>query len=193
MGREPRCIDPDALYHAGSRGSNRFPIAWDEHDFQSISGEIGRAATRYGWRVLAWCVIPNHTHLILQTPRGGFSEGFREMNGNHARRTNRRHGRDAHLFKNRPWAVELETMAHLIGAIAYVLRNPVDAGLCERAEEWPFSSYRASVGLEAPPTWLETHDLLALFGHTTSDARASLDHLVHKGQLRVELPVSDTD
>jgi putative transposase len=193
MGRELRQIDPDAIYHAGSRGSNRFPIAWDERDLESMSAEIGRAATRHGWRVLAWCVLPNHTHLIVQTPTGGFSEGFREMNGNHARRTNRRHGREAHLFKNRPWALELTTMAHLIGAIAYVLRNPVEAELCERAEGWRFSSYRAVLGLEAAPPWLDMHDVLALFGHTTAEARAALSHLVHKGQLLVPVPVSDTD
>jgi putative transposase len=193
VARPLRSIDPDAVYHAGSRGSNRGPIAFDAADFESLVGELARAAGRYGWRVLAWCVMPNHTHLVLSTPRGGFSDGFREMNGNHARRTNRRYERQAHLFKNRPWALELRTYSHLIGAIAYVLRNPVTAGLCERAEEWPYSSYRASVGLAVPPSWLAVHDLHALFGTTIEEARCRLDELVHKGQLSVELPVSDTN
>ena len=193
MGRPLRAIDPDAVYHAGSRGSNRGPLALDAADFESLSREIGKAATRYGWRVLAWCVMPNHTHLVLNTPRGGFSDGFREINGNHARRVNRRHERDAHLFKNRPWAVELPTYSHLIGAIAYVLRNPVTAGLCATAAEWPWSSYRASVGLEAPPVWLAVGDLHELFGTDTAEARRRLEALVHEGRLLVESPVSDTD
>jgi putative transposase len=193
MGRPLRVIDPDAVYHAGSRGSNRGLLAFDTGDFESLSGEIGRAAARHRWRVLAWCVMPNHTHVVLSTTSGGFSAGFREINGNHARRTNRKHEREAHLFKNRPWAVELRSYAHLIGAIAYVLRNPVAAELCERAEAWPYSSYRASAGLEVPPPWLAVHDLLALFGSSPTEARTRLSILVHEGQLPVQLPVSDTN
>ena len=193
MGRPLRHIDPDGIYHAGSRGSNRGLIVFDESDCESLKFEIGRAAGRYGWRVLAWCVMPNHTHLVLSTPRGGFSEGFREINGNHSRRMSRRYEREAHLFKNRPWAVELAAYAHLIGAIAYVLRNPVTAGLCDRAEDWPYSSYRASVGAEASPSWLAINDLLSLFGGTIPEARGRLASLVHLGQLPVELPVSDTN
>lgn len=193
MGRLPRVIDPDSVYHAGSRGSDRGLIAWDEKDFESMVGELGRAAARYEWRVLAWCVMPNHTHLVLSTPKGGFSDGFREMNGNHSRRTNKRHDRSAHLFQNRPWCFELQTAAHLIGAIAYVLRNPVTAGLCERAEDWPYSSFRAGIGQDVPPTWLAIHDLLALFGHTVEEARRVLDGLVNLGHLPAEALVSDTN
>jgi REP element-mobilizing transposase RayT len=193
MGRALRAIDPDAIYHAGSRGSNRGLLAFDSADFESLSNEIARIARKYRWRVLAWSVMPNHTHLVMSTPHGHFSDGFREMNGNHARRTNRRHEREAHLFKNRPWAVELASYAHLIGAIAYVLRNPVAAELCATAADWPYSSYRASMGLEIPPSWLAVHDLHRLFGTTVEESRRRLDGLVHKGQLAVEPPVSDTN
>jgi REP element-mobilizing transposase RayT len=190
MGRAKRSIDPKSVYHAGSRGSNRAFIALDDVDFESLAGELGRAAERYGWRVLAWCLMPNHTHVVLSTPFGGFSQGFREMNGNHSRRTNARHGRDAHLFKNRPWAVELPTYSHLVGAIAYVLRNPISAGLCQRAEEWRYSAYRALVGLTVAPSWLAVHDVLSLFGNTVDEARTRIDLLVHNGRLLP--PVSDT-
>src|SRR3954452_14130111 len=188
MGRQRRVIDRDAIYHAGSRGSNRGPIAWDGQDFNSLLGEIGRAATRHRWSVLAWCLIPNHYHLVLRTPRGGFSEGFKQINGNHSRRTNRRHERDAHLFKNRPWAFELATPAHLIGALAYVFRNPIEAGLASSPEEWPWSSYRATVGLERAPAWLALDEIRPLFGTSTGEVRASLLSLVLRGRL----PVSDT-
>lgn len=193
MGRALRSINPDSIYHAGSRGSNRGLIAFDRDDFASLAGEIARAATFYEWDVLAWCVMPNHTHLVLSTPQGGFSAGFREINGNHSRRTNKKHGREAHLFKNRPWAVELSTPAHLLGAIAYVFRNPISAGLVARAEDWEFSSYRATIGAEVPPSWLAIHDLLSLCGHTIAEARDVLDGLVHRGQLPGQPPVSDTD
>ncbi|HEX3226794.1 MAG TPA: transposase [Gaiellaceae bacterium] len=89
MGRELRIIDCDCWYHVTCRGCNRGTIAWDRHDFASLEGELDRAAVRYGWELAAWCFMPNHYHLILRTPRGGFSEGLQVMNGTHSRRTNR--------------------------------------------------------------------------------------------------------
>jgi hypothetical protein len=74
-----------------------------------------------------------------------------------------------------------------------VLRNPVAANLCERAEQWPYGGFRASVGLATPPSWLAIHDLLSLFGHTPEEARRVLDGLVHRGHLPADDPVSDTN
>jgi putative transposase len=132
--------------------------------------------------------MPNHHHLVLRTPSGGFSVGFQQINGNHARRTNRRYGRCAHLFENRPWTVEVESAAQLLGAVAYVLRNPVAAGLCATSDEWAYSSYRASIGLASAPSWLALDELYHELGSTVSNARTALDGLVHRGHL----PVSDT-
>jgi REP element-mobilizing transposase RayT len=185
MGRALRVIDPAWIYHAGSRGSNRGPIAWNRADYESIAGGIARAAERYAWDVFAWCVMPNHYHLVLRTPHGGFSAGFREINGNHSRRTNRRYERSPHLFENRPWDKALRSQAHLVSSIVYTLRNPLDAGLCSRASAWPYSSYRASVGLDPTPPWLAIDELLPLFGHTPNGARRGLAELVINGQALV--------
>lgn len=188
MGRALRVFEPDAVLHAGSRGSNRGPIAWDSQDYASLIGELGRAATRHDWRVLAWCVMPNHFHVVVRMTKGGFSAGFQQINGNHSRRTNKRYERDAHLWKNRPWAVPLRSAAQLVGAVVYTLRNPVDAGLCRYAHEWPYSSYRAMVGLESAPRWFADAEALALFGATVEEARKTVAELVHRGRY----PVSDT-
>lgn len=179
MGRDNRTIDPLLPYHAGSRGSNRGLIAWDHHDYASIVGEIARAARRHRWAVYAWCVLPNHYHLVLRMPRGGFSVGFQQINGNHSRRTNRRYGRCAHLFENRPWSVELTSDVHVAAAVAYALRNPIAANLCKRAEDWPYSSYRATVGLEEAPTWLALDEVLPVFGSDNAEAINALSNLVH--------------
>ena len=181
----PRCIDPELLYHAGSRGSNRNPIVWDHEDYQSLIGEIGRAAIRRRWSVLAWCVMPNHYHLVLQDPHGGFSAGFQQINGNHSRRTNRRYGRTAHLFENRPWDREIRHVGRLVGALIYVYRNPVEAGLCRRAEDWPYSSYRQTLGLEPPAHWLDAGRVRPLFGRSLEEIRDCLNALVHRGPARV--------
>ena len=188
VGRPLRQLADDATIHAGSRGSNKGQIVWDEQDYASLIGEIGRSATLQEWRVLAWCVMPNHFHIVARMTNGGFSVGFQTINGTHSRRVNRRHGREAHLWKNRPWCYELSSQAHLVGAIVYVLRNPVEAGICEFAHQWPYSSYRATVGLDDAPKWLAVDEALALFGDTTAGARLNLAELVHRGRY----VVSDT-
>jgi putative transposase len=146
MGRDLRIIDPDSIYHVISTGSNRGPIAWDEHDFESLLRDFSAAATHYSWEVFAWCAMNTHHHVVVRTPADGFSPGFQALNGNHARRTNRRHGREAHLFKNRPFVTRVDSDAYLVTAILYVVRNPVEAGICTRASQWRTAATRQRLG-----------------------------------------------
>lgn len=185
MGRDLRILDPDAIYHVTSRGNNRALITFDRTDSACLRDELGAAATKYRFEVFAWCLMPNHLHVVLRAPEGGMSSGFQEIIGNHARRTNRRHGRTGHLFQNRFYCGELASDAHLIGAILYVVRNPVTAGLCEHAALWPDSSYRATVGLERAPRWLVVDQVLELFGSDPESARAEFARLVQSGHLLV--------
>jgi putative transposase len=172
-----RMIDPDSIYHAMCRGSDRNPIAWDAQDFRVLAELLSRVATKYRWEVFAWCLMPNHYHVVLRTTQPAFSRGFQVLNQTHSIRTNRRHGRTAHLFRNRPHCVEVLSDAHLAAAILYVVRNPMRAGLCRYAWEWPYSSYRATVGLAAAPEWLAVEAVLELFGGATEFRR-----FVHEGQ-----------
>jgi hypothetical protein len=133
--------------------------------------------------------MPNHYHLVLRTPNGGFSEGLQVMNGSHSRRTNRRYDRTDHLFRNRPRAKKIRSDAHLVSAVVYVVRNPIRAGLCRIAGEWPYSSYRATVGRAKAPPWLALDEVLPLFGSTPTEARAEFARLVHDEHL----PVSDIE
>ncbi len=183
MGRDLRSIDPDSIYHSNSIGSDHGPIVWDDHDRDALFREVAKAATRYRWEVFAWCIMTSHYHVVLRTTKEGFSTGFQLVNGSHSRRTNRRHERTAHLFQNRPYTVEVESDAHLSNAVIYVGRNPIEAGLCDHASQWRFSSYRATVGLAEAPAWLNLRSLHELFGGPQGFAR-----LVHDGHL----PVSDT-
>ncbi len=185
MGHELRAIDRAEAYHVVCRGSNRGQIVWDRHDCESFRSELYRVAAKFDWAIYAWCLMPNHHHIILHAMQDQFSAGFQQLNGNHARRTNRRHGRSDHLFRHRPRAVQLESMAHLVGAIAYVVRNPVKAELVEHAAAWKWSSYRSTVGLEPAPSWLLVREALELFGHDSARAAAAFEELVHFGPLLV--------
>jgi putative transposase len=188
MGRPLRLIDPEWIYHVTCRGNNRGRVVYDRRDYECFVSELDKAATRYEWDVFSWCLLDNHHHVLLRTPKHGFSEGFREMNGNHSRRTNHRHGRSDHSFRNRPAVTPIAGDAHLIQSVLYIARNPIEAGLVRTAAAWQWGSYRALVGMEPAPPWLVVDEVLGLFGRTPEAARRELARIVHEGHV----PVSDT-
>jgi hypothetical protein len=87
----------------------------------------------------------NHYHLLIETPYANLDEGMRYLNGVYATRFNRRHAVDGHLFQGRYWAAEIPDDAELLRVVRYIARNPVEAGLCERAEQWQWSSHRLTI------------------------------------------------
>jgi len=188
MGRANREQDKETLFHVVSRGNNGERIVRDAVDEAEFRAELHRVAVKYQWEVWAWCLLSNHYHLVLRTPHLGLSEGMQELNGNHARRMNRRHDRTGHLVRNRFFSVALETEAHAVAAVLYVARNPVKAGLCASPAAWPHGGYRATAGLEPPPPWLAVASVLSLFGEDEQQAVATYREFVHAGHL----PVSDT-
>jgi hypothetical protein len=104
------------------------------------------------------------------------------LNGGYSNRFNRRHKRDAHLFRNRFGAVRQETQVQLEWTLRYVALNPVAKGLCGTPEDWEWSSYRASVGIDPAPSFLDVSRLMSLYGDTLEAAmarfRASVDAIV---------------
>ena len=100
------------------------------------------------------------------------------LNGRYATWFNSRHDYKGHLFESRFHAVEIVTDWHLLEAVRYVVLNPVRAGLCERPEEWVWSSYRASIGSVAPAAFFDVERLLDVFGPDEGRARLALRQFV---------------
>jgi putative transposase len=171
VGRALRIDAPGAFYHVTSRGNGGRAIYFDDRDRRVFLAMFARVRRRYGWVCLAFCLMTNHYHLLLETPDGGLSGGMRELNGGYARRTNRRYAQDGHLFRNRFGAETLEREEHLLEACRYIVLNPVRAGLCSDPADWPWSSYRACAGLEYAPHFLAVDRVLRLFGRSPAAAR----------------------
>jgi putative transposase len=163
MGRPPRYFTPGGTYHVFSRGSNRGAIFRFDSDRVDFLDCLERVVRRHDLVCLAYCLMPNHFHLVVATPDGALSDAMKALNGRYALRFNRRYGRDAHLFKNRFGAVAQLTESQLLWTLGYVVRNPLEAGLCSDPAEWMWSSYPASIGDVKPPRLLALARLLAYF------------------------------
>jgi len=169
------------LYHVTSRGDRREAIYRDDRDREAWLGLLGEVCERFNWRCHAWCQMTNHYHLVVETPEANLSAGMRQLNGVFTQHFNRRHGLVGHLFQGRYKAILVERDAYLLELSRYVVLNPVRAAMVPEASAWPWSSYRAMVGRQATPAWLETDWLLGQFGSDRCRAQARYAAFVDEG------------
>src|SRR4051794_29355901 len=149
MARLPRGVLPAyGVFHVTTRGVARQRIIRDDHDrdywTQLARGTIRRCA----WDCIAWILLDNHFHLIVETWRERLSHGMHLLNGRYAQAFNQRHGRDGHLFGDRFRARMIADEEHLAAATVYVFDNAARAGLCDYGDAWPWSGGR---GPPPPP------------------------------------------
>ena len=97
-----------------------------------------RIAKRSDWVLRAFCLMPNHYHLIVQTTQQRLSQGMHSLNGRYAQSFNERYDVTGHVFERRFWSWAIESDEHLEHALRYVSNNPVEAGLCARVVDWPW-------------------------------------------------------
>jgi len=181
MSRPIRIEFPDALYHVTARGDRREDIFEDDQDRQMFLSTLGQVITQFNWICHAWCLMDNHYHLLMQTPDGNLSKGMRQLNGIYTQTNNRQHRRVGHLFQGRFKAILVDSDAYLLELTRYVVLNPVRAGMVKNPADWPWSSYRASAGLEAAALWLAVDGLLAQFAKRRSLAQERYAQFVAEG------------
>ncbi|HKI92425.1 MAG TPA: transposase, partial [Gaiellaceae bacterium] len=93
MGPRPRAQFDHAFVHAYTRGNNRGGVFFDEFDYVGWLRLLDRTIRRFGWRCHAYCLMPNHYHLLLETSQERLSPGMRHLNGSFAQRINLRYAR----------------------------------------------------------------------------------------------------
>ena len=155
MARPLRLDYPGALWHVTARGNERKPIYRDPEDYETFLDVLGRTVTRYRWRLNAFVLMPNHYHLLVETPVATLSRGMRQLGSVYTQRFNRRWSRCGHLFQGRFFSLHVEREAHLLELGRYIALNPVRARLVKRPEDWHWGSYRGLTGLERAPAFLE--------------------------------------
>jgi putative transposase len=194
MARPPRVEVVNGIYHVWARGNERRNIYRDGADFRCFLTLLGRTVSRYDWRLLAYCLMWNHYHLLVQTPKPNLSRGMRQLNGVYAQSFNRRHDRIGHLFQGRFGAILVQDDDHLLTACAYIVRNPLRTATPIHPLDWPWSSHRATLGLERPLPFLDVDRLLAYFGPTKALARERYRRYVEESdELPPSHPLADGD
>ena len=182
MARPLRLSFPGAVYHVTSRGNARQDIVADDRDRSQWLSLLAHVVDRYGWLCHAYCLMDNHYHLVIETPKPNLSIGMRQLNGRYTQAYNRRHEQVGHVFQGRFTAILVEKDAHLLELCRYVVLNPVRAKIVSHPRLWVWSSYRATVGETKAPGWLTTDWILSQFGQRGGPAQARYRTFVAEGR-----------
>ncbi len=164
-----------------ARGNRRCTIFTDEVDARFFLRILERTVARSEWKLFAYCLMPNHFHLLLQTPRPTLSDGMQRLNGTYARYFNDVNGFHGPLFQGRFGSRTVEGDEDLLEVARYVLLNPVRAALVSTPEVWRWSSYAATIAATKSPPFLAATEFLAHFGPNWEAARARFSRSVSEG------------
>ena len=144
MARQPRIDLGNYPYHVLNRANARLPIFFNEDDFAMFESILEDACEEYDMRMLAYCLMPNHFHLVVYPHKDGELQKFMQwLTLTHTQRWHAKNNTTGtgHLYQGRYKSLLVQDDTHLLGLIRYVERNPLRAHLVRKLENWRFSSY----------------------------------------------------
>lgn len=176
MARLARVVVPGVPYHVTQRGNRRERTFFEDADYKRYRTMLGQAARRAGAEVWAYCLMPNHVHLIVVPgDEDGLRRTFADAHRRYTGLINARHQWTGHLWQGRFGAVAMDE-DHLLAAARYIALNPVRAKLVRRAEDWPWSSVQAHLSgeddglVKVAPLATRYADFAAMLEETETDA-----------------------
>ncbi|MBI3251346.1 MAG: transposase [Candidatus Andersenbacteria bacterium] len=143
MGRSPRTDVGDIVYHVLNRANNRTAIFGKPNDYQAFQDVLKQAKEKYPMRILAFCLMPNHWHLVLHPAADGQLAPFmRWVTLTHTQRWHAHYKNVGygHLYQGRYKSFPVQTDEHFLQLVRYVERNAKRANLSKEAEDWQWSS-----------------------------------------------------
>jgi REP element-mobilizing transposase RayT len=164
VSRPLRIEYPGAFYHVTSRGNERKLVFQNTRDRERYLSYLESAHERYGAVIHTYCLMGNHYHLLLETPRGNLSQIIHHINGAYTTYFNIKRDRSGHLFQGRFKGILVDKDAYCKELSRYIHLNPVRAGMVKTPSEYNWSSYRYFIGKDKKPQWLTAELVLGDFG-----------------------------
>jgi REP element-mobilizing transposase RayT len=116
------------------------------------------------WSLRTYCLMGNHIHLLVQTPKPDLGKGMKVIHETYVRLMHRHYQGHGHLFGDRFHNTPVLNSDHEVACLRYIARNPVAAGLCPSPDGWEWSAHRALAGLMTPPAFLDVAAVRATLG-----------------------------
>jgi REP element-mobilizing transposase RayT len=151
----------------------------DDIDRLTFLRHLARVTGNTQWRCIGFCLMRTHYHLIVEVEDGTLPRAMKALNHDYSWDFNRRHGLRGHVQSGRYGARRIAGSEALVVAYAYVMNNPVEAGLCHVASNWPWSSFRGTLGLSEENSFVDAGPLAGCF-RLEIDPLAALRRAVEK-------------
>ena len=165
MSRGPRVDFSGAVHHVYARGIEKRPIYLDDVDRKSFLDRIGKNLPKWGMRCIAWSLMPNHFHLLLQSDKGYLPSFMHCLLTGYSMRFNERHHRVGHLFQNRYKSPVVCKDGYFRDVVRYIHLNPVRSEIVRSIPElgeYPWTGHRHIIR-GCPPAWQDTRLLQTEF------------------------------
>jgi len=162
MSRPLRIEYPDAWYHVMNRGRRAEKIFVDQDDYKMFLNLLQETVQMWNINATAYCLMPNHYHILVKTPEANISRSMRHLNGVYTQRFNRRHSTDGPLFKGRYKSILIGADNYLLQLVRYIHKNPVKAGLVEAPQSYLWSSHKGYLSVSKKWDWLYKRFILSL-------------------------------
>jgi len=147
MPRVARGLVDGFVYHILNRGNGKQEVFHIDQDYKVFTHLMGEAKTRYSVKIFAYCLLPNHFHMVLMPLRAEeISKWMQWLMTSHVRRYHRHYGTSGHVWQGRFKSFLIQEDSHLLAVLRYVEANPVRAGLVGSVKEWLWSSHKERTG-----------------------------------------------
>jgi len=184
MGRPLRIEYPGAFYHVTSRGNERRTIFLTQKNYERMIGYLESATERYGAQIHCFCLMSNHYHLLLETPRGNLRQILHHLNTSYTNYFNTKTGRAGHLFQGRYRAILLDKDHYAMELSRYIHLNPVRAHIVKNPLVYPWSSYKDYAGERTGWDWVKTQWVLSQISRNEKRARKGYQKFIEEGSGR---------
>lgn len=142
----PRLVVPGYPHHVTQRGIRKQQTFFSDSDYKAYVELLKGLKVNAGVDIWAYCLMPNHVHVVaVPKARQSLAQLFGTAHHRYAKRVNAMHNWRGHLWQERFYSVVMDE-THALAAMRYVELNPVRAGLCGRADQWPWSSVHGNLG-----------------------------------------------
>jgi REP element-mobilizing transposase RayT len=180
QGRQPRIHIPNTIHHVMMRGNNRQIIFRHDIYHARILELLHDASKKFDHKILAFCLMSNHVHLLIHINTSSLSLVMKNINYRYARWMNRKENRIGHLFQGRYRSLEVSNDIYFVNLCRYIHHNPIEAKMVNNLDEYRWSSHQNYMENNFP-SWMDSELMLSVIKNITN--LSYIDFIVRQAKL----------
>ena len=170
MSRPLRIQYPGAWYHVMNRGRRKEDVFKGKRDYEAFIDLLQELVEVYNIKIAAYCLMPNHYHLLVQTPDANISRSMRHLNSVYTQRFNKNNHFDGQVFRGRFKSIIVDADSYLLELLRYIHRNPLKSGMVDDINKYAWSSHKAYLSRARKWDWVHKEYALSLFSNNSRES-----------------------